>query len=387
MLKKWISQVLVVMLRPIQLFPELTDTVNVRYKVIFLNNVFTFAGLASLAMSVVRWNINPFLGKVDLLFACVAFILLWILHRYHKKVELIASIALWLCFVQFLTVFFLANGNATRSGLLLLILASAFYLKGRLAGYSMLALLLTLVVGNHFLGMFPSDYNNLDVLSLGFYLLAQFFIIHNYESLRETQTSYLKTLNTDLESLVKQRTEQLAAANSALEREKENLTRLSTTDHLTGLSNRHHFETVFAEYSPASRQKKTSDALILIDIDHFKKINDTHGHVLGDIVLKSVAACVKKHSRISDITVRWGGDELIIYAPRTTLKQASQLAEKIRKRIHALRIQEIDSITISAGVAVMQDSDTLSQLLQRADKALYEAKQTGRNNVYAAALV
>lgn len=372
------------MLRPIQLFPELTDTVNVRYKVIFLNNVFLFAGLASLAMSIVRWHINPFLGKVDLLFACIAFLLLWILHRHHKMVELIASIALWLCFVQFLTVFFIGNGNATRSGLLLLILAAAFYLKGRVAGYSMLAILLSLVVGNHFLELFPSDYSHLDMLSLGFYLLAQFFIIHNYESLRETQTSYLKALNTDLEAQVKQRTEQLAAANQALELEKQNLTRISSTDHLTGLSNRHHFEAVFAEYSPISN-KKTTDALILIDIDNFKKINDTYGHVVGDSVLKSVATSMKKHSRRYDITVRWGGDELIIYAPRTSLKQAYQLAEKIRKQIFALEIQDLGPVSISAGVAIMKTGDTLSQLLQRADNALYEAKQAGRNHVHAAA--
>ncbi len=384
-MKKWISKLLVVMLRPIQLFPALTDTVNVRYKVIFLNNVFTFAGLVSLAMSVIRWNTNPFLGKVDLLFSCVAFILLWILHRHHRLVELIASIALWLCFVQFLIVFFLANGNPTRSGLLLLVLGSAFYLKGRKAGYSMLAIILALVVGNHLSGLFPSEFNNLDILSLGFYMLAQFFIIHNYESLRETQTSHLKALNANLEALVKQRTEQLAAVNSALEKEKENLTRLSSTDHLTGLSNRHHFENVFAEYSPATRGK-TSDALILIDIDNFKTINDTYGHVLGDTVLKSVAACIKKHSRASDITVRWGGDELIVYAPRTSLKQAYQLAEKMRKQIHLLDIAEIDAITISAGVAVLQAGDTLSHLLHRADNALYEAKQAGRNNVYSAAL-
>lgn len=385
MLKKWISQVLVVMLRPIKLFPELTDTVNVRYKVIFLNNVFTFAGLASLAMGLVRWDTHPFLGKVDLSFACLAFILLWVLHRHHKLVEVIASIALWLCFVQFLTLFFLANGNATRSGLLLLILAAAFYLKGRLAGYAMLAILLALVVGNHFLQLFPTEYNHLDVLSLAFYLLAQFFIIHNYESLRETQTSYLKTLNTNLETLVKQRTEQLAAAYTALEIEKENLKKLSMTDHLTGLHNRHYFETVFAEYSPASR-RKTADALILVDIDHFKNINDTYGHVLGDTVLKAVATCIKKHSRKSDIIVRWGGDELIIYTPRTTLNQASRLAEKFRRQIHALEIPEIGSVSISAGVAVMQPDDTLSQLLHRADNALYEAKQSGRNHVFVTAL-
>jgi diguanylate cyclase (GGDEF)-like protein len=204
--------------------------------------------------------------------------------------------------------------------------------------------------------------------------------------LRESQTNHLKALNVDLEALVKQRTDQLAVANTALEFEKENLKRLSSTDHLTGLSNRHHFETVFAEHTPVTTRRKITDAVILIDIDHFKKINDTHGHVLGDTVIKSVAGCIKKNSRISDITVRWGGDELIIYAPRTTLKQATQLAEKVRHQINSLHIAGVGSISISAGVAVLHPGDTLSQLLQRADQALYEAKLAGRNSVYASKL-
>ena len=143
---------------------------------------------------------------------------------------------------------------------------------------------------------------------------------------------------------------------------------------------------MFAEHTPAITRRKISDALILIDIDHFKKINDTHGHVLGDVVIKSVASCIKKYSRISDITVRWGGDELIIYAPRTTLKQATQLAEKVRHQINAMHLAGVGNITISAGVAVLHPGDNLSLLLQRADQALYQAKQAGRNSVYAAAL-
>ncbi|WP_124551964.1 GGDEF domain-containing protein [Methylophilus methylotrophus] len=386
MLKKWIGKLLVVMVRPLRLFPELAEADNVRYKVIFLNNVFTFAGIVSITMGFFRWNQQPFLGAIDLVFGIIAFALLWILHCYKKNIELISSIALWLCFVQFLTVFFLATDSHSRSALLLLILAAAFYLKGRVTGYYMLAILLALVAGNHLIQIFPSEYNNLDILSLGFYLLAQFFIIRNYECLRESQTNHLKALNVDLEALVKQRTDQLAVANTALEFEKENLKKLSSTDHLTGLSNRHHFETVFAEHTPVTNRRKITDALILIDIDHFKKINDTHGHVLGDVVIQSVATCIKKNSRISDITVRWGGDELIIYAPRTTLKQATQLAEKVRHQINAMHIPGVGSISISAGVAVLHAGDTLSQLLQRADQALYQAKQAGRNNVYAGTL-
>lgn len=382
MLKQWISQALVVMLRPIKLFPELSDAHNVRYKTVFLQNVFTFAGFVSLTMGALRWEIQPIVGKIDVIFGLLAFLLLSAMHRYRHKIELIASIALWLCFIQFMAVFFLANGNASRSGLLLLILAAAFYLKGRLTGYYTLAMIIMLVISNHFFVLVDTQLTNLDILTLCFYLFAQFFIIHNYESLRETQTRHLRALNQDLEALVKKRTEQLAAANQALELEKQNLKTLSNTDHLTGLSNRHHFETLFSQQQRLG-ERDTPDALILIDIDHFKQINDTHGHIHGDTVLKEMAESMHKHTRASDISVRWGGDELIIYAPRTTLQQAMHLAEKLREHVAGLRLPVVGNITISAGVTVLCPGDSLSQLLQRADLALYQAKQAGRNCVQA----
>lgn len=385
MLKKWISQVLAGVMQGIKRTPAHAAADNVRYKVVFLNNVFAFSGIVSLSMGIIRWDMQPFIAGVDIASAILAFGLLWVLYRYQKNIELLSSIALWICFTQFLAVFFMGIGTTTRSALLLLILAAAFYLKGRRTGYYMLATLMVLVISNHLSGVFPSEYSSLDILSLCLYLMAQFFIIRNYECLRELQTSHLKALNTDLEALVKQRTEQLAAANTALEVEKENLKTLSSTDHLTGLSNRHHFETVFTEHTQLTG-RKISDALILIDIDHFKKINDTRGHVLGDIVIKTIASCIKKHTRISDIAVRWGGDELIIYAPRTTLKQATQLAEKVRHQIQSMHIAGVGSVTISAGVAVLRTGDNLAQLIQRADRALYQAKQAGRNSVSTDAL-
>lgn len=380
MLKKWFSQALVMMLHPIKLFPASGDADHMRYKVVFLNNVFTFFGIVSFSMGIIRWRVHPLIGIVDIVFGLIAFALLWALRRNKQRVELISGIALWLCFLQFLTVYFLATGNSTRSGLLLLILAGAFYLKGRQMGYQMLAILLLLVVGNHLTHLFPSEYGHLDILSLCLYLLGQFFIIRNYECLRESQTNHLKALNTDLEALVKQRTEQLAAANTALQVEKENLKTLSSTDFLTGLSNRQHFETVFAEHTHTVG-RKISDALILIDIDRFKSINDTHGHVIGDQVIKTVAECIKKNTRLSDIAVRWGGDEMMIYAPRITLAQAAKLAEKIRQQVHARFLPDIGQISISCGVAMLRMGDSLTQLLHRADQALYEAKQAGRNQV------
>ena len=385
-MKKWISQALVVMLRPIKLFPELSDAHNVRYKIVFLQNVFTFAGFVSLTMGALRWEQQPIIAKIDVIFGLLAFLLLSVMYRYRQKVEMIASIALWLCFTQFMTVFFLAEGNASRSGLLLLILAAAFYLKGRLTGYYTLAIIIMMVVSNHFLMFFDTKFTHLDVLTVCFYLLAQFFIIHNYESLRETQTRHLKALNQDLEALVKKRTEQLAAANLALELEKQNLKKLSDTDHLTGLSNRHHFEALFSQQQRIS-ERDTTDALILIDIDHFKQINDTHGHICGDKVLKEIAESMHRHTRASDISVRWGGDELIIYAPRTSLLQAQQLAEKLREHVQSLQLPGLSTITISGGVAVLHPGDTLPHLLQRADHVLYQAKQAGRNCIHTFQLV
>jgi diguanylate cyclase (GGDEF)-like protein len=128
---------------------------------------------------------------------------------------------------------------------------------------------------------------------------------------------------------------------------------------------------------------KRNISVILADIDHFKKINDTFGHLAGDKVIVEVATMFKKETRDIDLAIRYGGEEFLLILPHTAKEEATVVAEKLRHQISKLMINELGeySITISLGVTMMQDDDTINTLIARADNALYSAKASGRNKV------
>ena len=120
-------------------------------------------------------------------------------------------------------------------------------------------------------------------------------------------------------------------------------------------------------------------SLTILDIDYFKKFNDTYGHLIGDEILISLAENMEKHTRKSDLFVRWGGEEFVVLLNNTTLDKALIFAEHFRVNIANLKHPKAGSVTASFGVAKYRDEDTLKSLLDRADKALYRAKNSGRN--------
>jgi len=122
-------------------------------------------------------------------------------------------------------------------------------------------------------------------------------------------------------------------------------------------------------------------ALIILDVDNFKYINDTYGHNIGDIVLKRVALEIKKHLRRSDILARWGGEEFVVILPHTDLEGARIVAEKLRKSLEEAKILEGEKITASFGVTEILPKEPLEKAVLRADKALYRAKELGKNRV------
>ena len=158
------------------------------------------------------------------------------------------------------------------------------------------------------------------------------------------------------------------------------LEKRASTDSLTGALNRASLLEIFSDLS----QKETSYpiSLIVFDLDHFKKINDTYGHTIGDKVLKTVSAEVKNHIRKTDILGRWGGEEFVLVLPRTDLKAAERLAERLRKMIESLKIlPDSAKVTSSFGVTEILPCETFKTAFERADKALYRAKEKGRNRV------
>lgn len=161
----------------------------------------------------------------------------------------------------------------------------------------------------------------------------------------------------------------------------ENALRMAQTDPLTGLLNRHASERLLDTEMARFRRKRHPVSILIMDIDHFKNINDTYGHSKGDEVLQSFSDRLSIVLRTSDHLIRWGGEEFLVLAPDTELAQAMKLAEKLRQTTDDMKLSGLPHISISIGVAQLQTGQNFSQWYEEADKALYKAKQNGRNRV------
>jgi len=170
-----------------------------------------------------------------------------------------------------------------------------------------------------------------------------------------------------------------------INRYQRRLEQMATTDNLTGLANRHALGLLLAQAQLEAHRHKTRMAAILFDVDHFKDINDQHGHGAGDLVLQGVAASIREGLRASDIVCRWGGEEFLVILKNSDLANASAVAETVRGRVQQQRFTLDDGTTlhttISAGVTLSRPDDIADALLLRADALLYQAKNSGRNRV------
>jgi two-component system cell cycle response regulator len=160
---------------------------------------------------------------------------------------------------------------------------------------------------------------------------------------------------------------------------------MATTDALTGLLNRHAF--LESTERELERSKRYGDTLsvVLLDIDHFKHINDRRGHAAGDMVLSAIGKLLPQALRRCDILARWGGEEFVLVMPSTSLESAEQVAERLRQAIETSQIKDGNGdfipVTASFGVACYLHGETLEQVVDRSDRAMYRAKSGGRNRV------
>ena len=169
--------------------------------------------------------------------------------------------------------------------------------------------------------------------------------------------------------------------NQALLKTLIKVEKMATEDQLTQLHNRTFFRSR-ADYEIEKQKRHPGSlSLIMFDIDHFKSVNDTYGHDVGDMVLVALSKLAKDSVRKTDSLARWGGDEFVVLLPDTNLDQARVAAEQLRGLIAAIILPPVGYITCSFGVSTFQSEDTLDSFMKRADEALYDAKQTGRNKV------
>jgi diguanylate cyclase (GGDEF)-like protein/PAS domain S-box-containing protein len=160
----------------------------------------------------------------------------------------------------------------------------------------------------------------------------------------------------------------------------EKLEILSTTDPLTGLSNRRHIAKKIKEEIRKAERYQSGFSVIMIDLDHFKTINDTYGHHVGDLALQSVARVLRENVRDIDLVGRYGGEEFLILLPSTDLESGYIIAERMRKNIESMAWADEVTVTISGGIAEYHGESDL-ELFRKADELLYKAKQGGRNRI------
>jgi len=233
-------------------------------------------------------------------------------------------------------------------------------------------------------------------MSLGWAMLSRMM-----ELRKDTEIAQLAVVANQaytLEAMVAQRNAELSArlrelsearqsselANQSLQRALDQLEQVASTDRLTGAWNRRRFEEAVLPEIALAHRRRDPLSLLMFDLDHFKRVNDTYGHGAGDAVLAGTAQTVRMHLRASDSLVRWGGEEFLVMTPATRLEGAMGLAEKLRAAVEAVDFPDVGHVTMSLGVSEYAIGEGLDEWVERTDQALYRAKAEGRNRAIAA---
>ncbi|MFC7782634.1 GGDEF domain-containing protein [Legionella taurinensis] len=477
---------------------------NIRHQSIFLNNVFSFAGIVAFGMGFLRWQHSVLMGMIDFGFSIVCFSVLYYYRRHREQIEFISTLALVLTFIIFYSIYLLAPYNTSRLSLFLLLSASAYFLKGRRIGFRWILFIMVAIVLGRMVPFFDTAYSWFDILFICINLIGLFFIFDNYELIKEEQTERLESLNHRLEEKVRERTKELHRVNQILaesekrfrsafdyaaigmalvslegrwlkvnkslcqitgytkeellqldfqritypddlqtdlshvrqllngtikyyqmekryirkngdivwillsgslvrdahgaplyfiaqiqnidaqKRAEHELVRMAYHDALTGLANRKQLEQSFQLFMAYAKRHKRSIALLFMDLDDFKKINDTFGHDAGDLLLIEIASRLTASVRSSDVVGRQGGDEFLIIL--SEISNQEEVCTVINHVFHAIQQpvfikEQAIFISLSMGVSLYpQDGSDLDTLIQHADAALYQVKSKGKNN-------
>ncbi|WP_407272461.1 diguanylate cyclase [Radiobacillus sp. PE A8.2] len=307
------------------------------------------------------------------------------LKTHLPKHNKILNIFLYLTILSLLSTFAVPNLEAVNNAIIVLtlIVSTSLWITGLimlLKGFKMARFYMIgwtvllgsmLIQGFGFLGWIPINpglYEKVPATA------ACFEAIFLSLALGDKINLMRKDMNDKLEEKVQERTKQLEAT-------KQTLVQLANTDRLTRIPNRLRLDAELDKQLQTVKTNDTSLSLILIDVDHFKDVNDKFGHQVGDIILKETADLIKEKVLKTDLVGRWGGEEFLVISPYTGTVEAMELAEELRQHFENHSFNEVGQTTASFGVATYIEGDTHSTLLSRCDNALYVAKEKGRNQV------
>ena len=204
---------------------------------------------------------------------------------------------------------------------------------------------------------------------------------HRDIHLRKCSVEQLEKRNQSLEALVAERTRELSRVNQQLQLQLDENRSLAERDALTLVANRYRLEKVLLEECERAQRFRLPLAIIAMDVDDFKPINDRYGHGVGDQTLMWVVECLQSCTRPDDLLARWGGDEFVLVLPKTSLDIAKALAETLRQKLRSRQQRDDLEVTLSLGVAVRLRDESPAALMARADQALYRAKAAGKDGV------
>ncbi|QJI35728.1 MULTISPECIES: sensor domain-containing diguanylate cyclase [unclassified Pseudomonas] len=211
--------------------------------------------------------------------------------------------------------------------------------------------------------------------------VARMLGAHRSIQARKQSIEQLERRNQSLEALVAERTRELSRVNQQLQLQLDENRSLAERDALTRVANRYRLERALVEECDRAQRFRLPLSLIAMDIDDFKPINDQHGHAVGDEALVHVVECLEACLRPGDLLARWGGDEFMVIAPKSTLETARELAEQLRTALKALPAVGSFKVTLSQGVVERRTDESTTSLMARADQALYRSKAAGKDTV------
>ncbi len=231
-----------------------------------------------------------------------------------------------------------------------------------------------------------------DEISIGEYSIlfddgtsAMFNIEETEVARRGEETAIISDKFSSLESKIESKSlrKEFKDIEKFVRKSRKRLADLAHADKVTGLYNRNYFDKAVAKEFAATKSEGRVLSILIIDLDHFKSVNDKYGHQTGDEVLRGVAWLIQKACRKTDLVARFGGEEIVVVLPNTLAIDAAKIGEEIRDIIEKQTANILDvAVTVSIGVAAFpEDGDSLNAILERADKALYQAKDKGRNRV------